>query len=61
MKTCPECGDIDVILFDTDIDMCMECGNRFPSVKDEPEVYCHECSKAGGSHAAVYHIGPPCE
>lgn len=25
------------------------------------EVYCHECSKAGGAERAIYHLPPACK
>lgn len=27
----------------------------------EKEIYCHECSKAGGAETAIYHLPPICE
>ena len=36
-----------------------ECFERRENVKG-PDVYCHECSKAGGAERAIYHLPPVC-
>ena len=60
MKICPKCGDNDVIIFDSDNDLCNGCGKWFPAVEDQKTVYCHECSKAGGAERPIYHLPPVC-
>jgi len=37
MKTCPECGSHNVIMFDSDNDFCNQCDNWFPAVKEIPD------------------------
>ena len=61
MKICPLCGDTDVIIFDSDNDLCNGCKKWFPAVAEVVEVYCHECSKAGGAERAIYHAAPACK
>jgi hypothetical protein len=60
MKTCPHCGDTEVIIFDSNNDLCQGCKKWFPAVEDVPEIYCHACSAAGGADQAVYHTAPAC-
>ena len=38
MKTCPKCGATDVIIFDSDNDLCRSCEEWFPAVEDVREV-----------------------
>ncbi len=59
-KICPECCSNKVIVFDSDNDMCEDCGKWFPAVEEQEEVYCHECSKSGGASMPVYHAPPVC-
>jgi len=61
MKVCPECGSNNIIVFDSDNDLCEDCDKWFPMVAEVEEIYCHECSKAGGAGKAIYHAAPACK
>ena len=47
MKTCPECGSHNVIMFDSDNDTCEVCNEWFPAVEDVSTIQitcvCDEC------------------
>lgn len=60
MKICPLCGDSNVVVFDSNNDLCNGCGKWFPAVAEVEEVYCHECSKGGGAERPIYHAAPAC-
>lgn len=41
MKTCPHCNSHNISIFDADNDICRDCGEYFPAVKNQ----CLNCKK----------------
>ncbi len=35
--------------------------NPIGSGRKKKEIYCHECSKAGGADMPIYHLPPECK
>ena len=39
----------------------LQSSNKSPDADlNKGEIYCHECSKAGGAHCPIYHAPPAC-
>lgn len=51
-----DCGDC----FKLEDGKFPECFEGIPG-EPRPDVYCHECSKAGGASMPIYHLPPICK